>query len=195
MLHNNRLSRAKTIISTKLSSYIYKYISLIYLPGVSSMPVTSQVCRNCNKSFPFSNYYKTTTKTRHGYMTVCKKCHLASCRRRASNKVSGDPRARLFLSSYVRASANNIEHTITLSDIELPKFCKYLNIELDYREANVRKSRLPFDCPSIDRIDPTKGYIPGNIQVISNLANRMKNNASVEQLITFAKNVLAIHDV
>ena len=40
--------------------------------------------------------------------------------------------------------------------------------------------------PSLDRIDPTGNYVPENIQIISNLANRMKNNASDEQLLKFS---------
>lgn len=40
--------------------------------------------------------------------------------------------------------------------------------------------------PSLDRIDPTLGYLPENIQVISNIANRMKNNATDEQLLKFS---------
>lgn len=44
--------------------------------------------------------------------------------------------------------------------------------------------------PSIDRIEPHLGYAPGNIQIISNKANLMKNGASSDELKQFAKWVL-----
>lgn len=45
--------------------------------------------------------------------------------------------------------------------------------------------------PSIDKIKPELGYVRGNIQIISNKANIMKGNASLEELRQFAKWVLS----
>ncbi len=43
-----------------------------------------------------------------------------------------------------------------------------------------------------DRIDSANGYTKDNIQVISSIANRMKWNATKEQLLTFCKGVLSL---
>ena len=94
-----------------------------------------------------------------------------------------NPERNLLNKSKSRANKFGIEHTIQLSDIKIPTLCPYLKQKLD--------SWGPRDyCPSLDRIDNSKGYIPGNIEVISFLANRMKNTAIKEQLIEFAHSIL-----
>ena len=97
------------------------------------------------------------------------------------------------MSSYIGSRGKNLSHTICKEDIPLPESCKYLGIKLDYRRAKLKGNRLTQDGPSIDRIDSSKGYTPDNVQVISCLANRMKQEANREQLIAFARGVLAVH--
>lgn len=100
---------------------------------------------------------------------------------------------KIWKTCYSRAKSAGIEHTITPADIPLPEICKYLGIRLDYRNSSCRGSLLPDNTPSIDRIDNSRGYVPGNVQVISYLANRMKSNASISQLIAFAEGVIRVH--
>lgn len=40
------------------------------------------------------------------------------------------------------------------------------------------------ESPTVDRIEPSKGYVFGNIEVISHRANQIKNDASLEELIS-----------
>jgi len=65
-----------------------------------------------------------------------------------------------------------------------------LGVILNYSVTRSRDGDSKDDWATIDRVDGSKGYVPGNVQIISHLANRMKNSASVEQLITFAENIL-----
>lgn len=84
-----------------------------------------------------------------------------------------------------RAIKNNIDFNIEESDIKIPKICPILEVPIYCgTKGNYEYS------PSLDRIDNTKGYIKGNIQVISKKANSMKNSASLDELKTFCKNIL-----
>ena len=38
------------------------------------------------------------------------------------------------------------------------------------------------NSPNLDRIFPKKGYVPGNVRVISQRANRIKSDATVEEM-------------
>lgn len=70
---------------------------------------------------------------------------------------------------------------ITLEDISIPTHCPLLGIALTYGPG--RKGPTP-SSPSLDRIDNTKGYVKGNVWVISNIANTMKQELTVEEFRT-----------
>ena len=63
-----------------------------------------------------------------------------------------------------------------------------LEIKLNWGNTTNEGGRN-IDTPSLDRINPDLGYIPGNVRIISNLANMMKSSATLEQLKTFYKNI------
>ena len=68
--------------------------------------------------------------------------------------------------------------------IETNYMCPYLGVKFEKRNSDY--------VLSIDRIDPTKGYVKGNIEITSRLANTMKNKATNSQLMIFAENILKI---
>lgn len=76
-----------------------------------------------------------------------------------------------------RAKDKGIEHSITADDISVPAHCPVLGIPLLVGREHPKDNN-----PSIDRIDSSKGYIPGNVIVVSTRANRIKNNSTVEDL-------------
>lgn len=100
--------------------------------------------------------------------------------------LSSHPAKKLYYSAKNNAKTRGIEFSITEEDINIPTHCPLLGVELTntYGEGRV------FSNISLDRIDNTKGYTPDNIQVICDLANRMKQDATPEQLVSFAKNIL-----
>jgi len=81
---------------------------------------------------------------------------------------------RIFNRAKARAKRNDIGFTITLEDIILPDVCPVFKEPFIYGDVNWTYS--------IDRTDNENGYHPGNVVIMSNLANRLKNSASADDL-------------
>lgn len=95
----------------------------------------------------------------------------------------------------LRCKQHGFEFGIDESDIIIPEFCPILGCKITRirkaREYGEKKIRIQTN-PSVDRIDNSKGYVKGNVWVISTLANTMKHNATIEQLIKFSESILKI---
>lgn len=76
-----------------------------------------------------------------------------------------------------RALKKNIDFNISEEDIKYPNTCPVLGIPID-----LSKSNNQWNNPSLDRIDNNKGYLKGNVRVISKRANTLKSDATVEEL-------------
>jgi len=95
------------------------------------------------------------------------------------------PEYHMFTRAKDRAKKANQPFNITIEDIIIPAVCPYLGIPLQ-----VNRKKQNDGSPSLDRINPSLGYIKGNIEVISNKANAMKYNATSEELLIFANAII-----
>jgi len=73
---------------------------------------------------------------------------------------------------------NGREFDLTIEDLlPLPTHCPVLGIMLDYG----RKKHVMPNSPSIDRLKSDRGYVKGNVAVISHRANTIKNRGTIEE--------------
>jgi hypothetical protein len=86
-----------------------------------------------------------------------------------------------------RANKRGLEFDLEASDISIPEKCPVLGIPLKstYGQSNKRRGDRD-SAPSIDRIDNSRGYTRDNIIIVSGKVNRIKSNASVDELETIA---------
>lgn len=93
-------------------------------------------------------------------------------------KWSSDNPERTMLSAARRFSrARGLPFNLTVEDIIIPAVCPVLGIPLSRRGG-----KRTDNTPSLDRIVPSKGYVKGNVMVISWRANALKRDASPEEL-------------
>lgn len=82
-----------------------------------------------------------------------------------------------------RAAKAGVPFDLTEADILIPTFCPVFG----HRLERALGSRGPGPhSPSLDRIVPSRGYVPGNVVVISNRANRAKSDLSTAELVALA---------
>jgi len=89
--------------------------------------------------------------------------------------LSKTPEYVMFYDARKRAHASGVPFSIQPEDIVIPDRCPVLGIALS-RDGHRDSS------PSLDRIIPSHGYVPGNVRVISFRANRIKSDATIEEL-------------
>lgn len=85
----------------------------------------------------------------------------------------------MWAAAKARAKKAEVPFGISPTDIVIPSHCPILGIPLFKRTG--RQGGGP-NSPSLDRIVPSEGYVWGNIVVISNRANRLKSDATIEEM-------------
>lgn len=148
-------------------------------------------CRRCNESKSLEDFGSDRSRS-SGKTTYCKECNNKASHARQRNEKEyfrlynqrwreQNPVRQMIINIRSRAKSAGILFTITEDDIEHKTHCPVTGVELDYSHGT--KGIRNDNSPSLDRIDPTKGYEKGNVIIVSWRVNNIKNNATPEELI------------
>lgn len=111
-------------------------------------------------------------------LSVCKSCSIERYKKL-------DPRRKLYYGAKRRAKTDGHEFTIQIEDIVIPEFCPVFGIKIeDGTGTGCRGGGVNDNSASLDRVDNSMGYVPGNVAVISRRANRAKNDSSASELVS-----------
>lgn len=142
-------------------------------------PNRYKVCIECNQSLNLNKFSLIEKwNVNSGTKDICKKC---STKIRQTEKLNRDWKIDaaklLYKNIKSRCKRTGREFSIDLEDIIIPEKCPVFGFELK------REDKQTWMCaPSVDRIDSSKGYIKGNITVVSRRANILKRDATIDEL-------------
>ena len=140
-------------------------------------------CVKCLK-YKSENHFHKSTKNR------CKECISKYARDRMHNDPVKYKLKAMIKGARRRAKLQKVPFDID-GDWLVTQFghlthCPATGVKFEWT-ANRVKSK---NSPTLDKFIPEKGYVKGNVHVISARANSMKSNASTDTLIMFAQWIL-----
>ena len=149
--------------------------------------------KKCSKCFKIKGYIHYRFRGR-GWKSSNGLYRQASCRdcenQRQKDKRDDNPIHRLFLLARRRAKRDNLDFNLTEDYIKSiwPKNNKCPIFDTEFLSGWENKKKLP----TIDKVIPEKGYVIGNVAIISFLANQMKSDVKdiklFNKLYEFYKN-------
>lgn len=123
----------------------------------------SRVCTKCGAEKPHSSFHK-HKGCKDGINSVCKECRKPLSKKSWSSKTT---EYKIWSRAKSRAQLKGLDFDLEVEDIVVPDYCPVF--------------KTPMDIPSIDRHDPNKGYTKDNIVIMSNRANVLKNDGTIEE--------------
>lgn len=123
---------------------------------------------------------------------ICKNCSLKNVGKTTKYRTSefrnnhrkGIIEKVLLSQAKTRAKSKQLDFDIDVTDLVVPTICPLLKIPII-----IGRNKATKNSPSVDRIDSTKGYVKGNVWIISHRANSIKNDASLEELQLITENL------
>ena len=157
-------------------------------------PKKNHICTKCKKLKNYEEFgiFKSNNNGWYDIEGYRRKWHCRTCDTNIQKNIHlNNPEIRLFNLSKRRAIKNNLSFDLTKEYIKsiFPKDnkCPITGKEFKYGINNRNYT------PSIDKIDPKKGYIKGNVVIISHITNALKGEIDdieiFKKIYEFYKNI------
>ena len=145
------------------------------------------ICPSCNNLFEYKGGVSHFNRSKNHYCS--RSCQ--NFKHGMSKRIGREYRYEIWSHASRRARKKNIDFNLTPNDIpDVPDYCPIFNIKLEKHNGVGPKD----NSPSLDRIDSTKGYVIGNIRIISNRANRIKADSTFEEIEILYKDYLKLKE-
>lgn len=164
-----------------LKSVIVEYKRQFVQALVNDKGVVGRYCNSSKKFLPIEFFGLKRNKLKNGSYSYCLSGFSEEVRGKLRRDILIDqPSKRLYTSTKSRARELNLDFNLTEEDLKIPNYCPILGIEIDSRTNDGHNRRM--NSPSVDRLDPTKGYTKDNVIVCSWRANCLKWDGSFEEI-------------
>ena len=154
------------------------------------MPLLEKQCSKCRRVLSVKMFFKEASAP-DGLRCDCKQCKRKTTDEWAVQNPITVQTAQMLCSARKRAKDKKIPFNLDSNYIRsrVLSHCPILGIPLEWSALrNNGTTALP-NSPSLDRIDPERGYVKGNVWIISYRANMIKSNATHEELKLVTKAV------
>ena len=148
-----------------------------------------KICSFCKKKLSIEKFRTVSRKNWRGQYPQCKICESSLMK----VKYKKNPIPQMLSNAKIRAKQKGVDFNLTSQYLKkiFPKDNKCPITGLNFEFGYINKEKInKNNSPSLDRIIPSKGYVIGNVMVISDLMNRMKQDSTfedIEKLYNFYK--------
>lgn len=146
----------------------------------------TQACSCCGEAKNLEEFSR-NSRRKSGINAICKMCAATNHQVFKRRNIAGHMLSR----AKANAKALGYDFNLTIEDIIVPECCPITGFRLTYDGRRMTS-------PSLDRIDSSKGYIKGNVVVVSHRANAWKSDATIAQLrkmVEFYEDLIAKRDL
>lgn len=135
-------------------------------------------CKDCSTPLNLDAEFLLDPSKKVRVRDRCPTCMKRNHNRSKARKLVSTDMGSAFRQIKKRCKVRNLPFDLTLEDLAVPELCPVFGTPLIPASLGGANPMMP----SVDRHEPEKGYVRGNIVIMSHRANSLKSNATFEEI-------------